>query len=68
MEKVRVEKFYFATADGKSDVSDKAIRERIDDGADDPSVSVKAFWTNPADRPHHFIDPKLRLRRPPSPE
>lgn len=68
MEKVRVEKFYFAAANGKSDVSDKAIRDRIDDGADDESVSVKAFWTNPADRPHDFIDPKLRLRRPPSPE
>lgn len=52
MEKVRVDKFWFGKADDTADVSDTAIAERIQDGADDPAVSVKAWWQNPQDRPH----------------
>jgi len=51
MEKVRIDKFYFGTSDGKPDMTDKQIGERIQDGADDPEVSVKAFWQNPQERP-----------------
>jgi hypothetical protein len=54
MEKVRVEKFHFARADGGVDLSDKEIAGRIDDGADDEAVSVKAFWQNPQERKHVF--------------
>ena len=51
MEKVRIDKFYFGTSDGKADLTDKQIGDRIQDGADDPEVSVKAYWQNPQERP-----------------
>jgi hypothetical protein len=54
MEKVRVEKFHFARADGGVDLSDERIADRIEDGADDGAVSVKAFWQNPQERRHVF--------------
>jgi len=68
MEKVRVEKFYFDNGDEKPDTLDKKIKDRIDDGADDDKVSVKAFWQNPADRKHYFLSDSLKKRRPPAPE
>ena len=52
MEKVRIDKFWFGTAGGKADMTDKQIADRIDDGADDPSVSVRAVWQNPQERKH----------------
>ena len=51
MEKVRIDKFHFGTADGKADMTDKQIAGRVQDGADDPEVSVKAFWQNAQERP-----------------
>jgi hypothetical protein len=65
MEKVRVEKFHFESADEKPELADKQIADRIVDGADDPQVSVKAFVQNPQERPHVFLDPHLRPRAPP---
>ncbi len=67
VEKVRVEKFHFDNGSG-ADLTDKAIKERIDDGADDENVSVKAFWQNPADRRHFFLSDSLRKRRPAGPD
>ncbi len=64
MEKVRVEKFHFGTADA-ADMTDKAIAARIVDGGDDEKVSVKAFWQNPQARRHFFLSPTLRKRAPP---
>lgn len=52
IEKVRLSKFHFGSADGKAALTDKEIADRIDDGADDPNVSVKAFVQNPKERPH----------------
>jgi hypothetical protein len=54
MEKVRVERFYFEAEGGTPIVKDKDLAARIDDGADDPKVSVKAFWTKPNERPHEL--------------
>ena len=68
VEKVRVEKFHFDNGTPKPDLSDKAIKDRIDDGADDETVSVKAFWQNPSDRRHFFLSDTLRSRRPPAPD
>ena len=51
-EKVRLMKFFFGRSDDKPDMTDKEIADRIDDGADDPQVSVKAIWPNPKDRAH----------------
>ena len=50
MEKVRLDKFWFGRADAKPDLTDAAIGERITDGADDPAVSVKAYWSSPQER------------------
>lgn len=50
MEKVRLDKFWFGRADAKPDLTDVAIGERITDGADDPAVSVKAYWSSPQER------------------
>ncbi|MBL9089075.1 MAG: hypothetical protein JNM10_18190 [Planctomycetia bacterium] len=50
MEKVRLDKFWFGRADAKPDLTDQAIGERIQDGADDPAVSVKAYWSSPQER------------------
>lgn len=50
MEKVRLDKFWFGRADAKPDLTDAAIGERVTDGADDPAVSVKAYWSSPQER------------------
>jgi hypothetical protein len=50
-EKVRIDKFHFGRTDG-ADMTDGEIAGRIDDGADDEAVSVRAFWQNPKERPH----------------
>lgn len=50
MEKVRLDKFYFGRSGGKADLTDKEIAGRIVDGADDPAVSVRAYWQSPQDR------------------
>jgi hypothetical protein len=68
MEKVLVERFFFEAGDEKADMTDKQIAERIDDGADDPAVSVKAFWQNPQKSRHYFLSEPLRKRRPAAPE
>jgi hypothetical protein len=64
-EKVRVEKFHFADGSGDPETDDKKVAARIDDGVDDASQSVKAFWQNPAERRHVFLSPTLRKRAPP---
>lgn len=66
-EKVRVDKFYFGTADDKPELLDKQIADRIDDGDDNAEISVKAFWANPNSRKHVFLSDSLRRRRPPPP-
>jgi hypothetical protein len=68
MEKVLVERFHFEAGDMKADMTDKQIAERIDDGADNPAVSVKAFWQNPQKAKHYFLSEPLRRRRPAAPE
>lgn len=65
LEKVKVDKFFFGTATEKPAVSDKDVAERIRDGADDPEVSVRAFWSKPNERKHLLLDEKVRLRIPP---
>ena len=52
MEKVRIDKFYFGTSSDAADLTDKQIAARIQDGADDEAVSVKAWWQYPQERPH----------------
>jgi hypothetical protein len=64
MEKVLVERFFFEAGDAKADMTDKQIAERIDDGDDNPAVSVKAFWQNPQKAKHYFLSEPLRRRRP----
>jgi hypothetical protein len=56
-EKVRVERFYFEAQGGTPILKDKDVAARIDDGADDPKVSVRAFWTKPNER-RHELGPK----------
>jgi hypothetical protein len=50
-EKVRLDKFHFGT-NAAPDLTDKRIAERITDGADDDTQSVRAWWQNPQERPH----------------
>jgi hypothetical protein len=59
MEKVRVERFYFEGEGGGPVMKDKDVGARIDDGADDPKVSVRAFWTKPNER-QHDLAPKSK--------
>jgi hypothetical protein len=61
VEKVKVDKFHF----GVPSLTEKQIADRIDDGADDPKRSVRAFWTKPADRQHVFTSEQLKMRIPP---
>jgi hypothetical protein len=68
MEKVLVERFHFEAGDAKADMTDKQIAERIDDGYDNPAVSVKAFWQNPQKSKHYFLSESLQRRRPAAPE
>ena len=35
------------------------------DGADDPEVSVRAFWSKPNERKHLLLDDQARMRAPP---
>jgi hypothetical protein len=65
LEKVKVDKFFFGTSSDKPAVSDKDVAERIRDGADDPGVSVRAFWSKPNERKHLLLDETVRLRIPP---
>jgi hypothetical protein len=60
-EKVKIDKFHF----GVPSLTEKQIADRIDDGADDPARSVRAFWTKPADRAHVFTSEALKMRIPP---
>jgi hypothetical protein len=60
VEKVKVDKFHF----GVPVLTEKQIADRIDDGADDPKRSVRAFWTKPADREHVFTSESLKMRIP----
>jgi hypothetical protein len=64
-ERVKVERFFFADGD-RFVVKDADIAARIDDGEDDPKLSVKATWTKPNERRHLFIDKALRMRLPPA--
>ena len=65
MEKVRIARFFFQDAEGRPELSDKQIADRIDDGADKAEVSVKAFWQEPQKRCHFFLSESLKKRRPP---
>jgi hypothetical protein len=64
-EKVKVERFFFESGEGFPALDDKAVADRIDDGADREGQSVKAFWSKPASRPHVFVSDTLRMRAPP---
>ena len=64
LEKVKLDKFYFGGANSQVVLDDKLIADRIQDGADDEQVTVRAWWTKPWDRPHQLAG-TMRSRVPP---